>query len=177
MGFRNIAASIGTTDTLIAKMPAFFNGAAVLAIANTDSSARTLTLGLRRSGQLSIETIGIIEVAATSSVKYGAPIGLEPGDELFGSCPTAAVVKVSGSVVDGSQALNNFALQDLFTAKFTWDAATASPAASVANTVPTLVTNGLYDMMRGCVVSSSGAVNYLLNPTDWSTKLGGARLR
>jgi hypothetical protein len=173
MGFRNIAASIGTTDTLITKMPAFFNGAAVLAIANTASTARTLTLGLRRSGQLSIETIGVIAVDATSSVKYGAPIGLEPGDELFGSCPTANVIKVSGSLVDGSQALNNFALQDLFTARFTWDAATASPAAAVSNTVPTLVTNGLYDMMRGCVVSASGAVNYFLNPTDWSTKLGG----
>lgn len=173
MGFRNIAASIGTTDTLIAKMPSFFNGAAVLAIANTDSVSRTLTLGLRRSGQLSIETIGVIAVDAASSVKYGAPIGLEPGDELFGSCPTATVVKVSGALVDGSQALNNFALQDLFTAKFTWDAATASPAAAVSNTVPTLVTSGLYDLMRGCVVSASGAVNYFLNPTDWSTKLGG----
>ena len=173
MGFRNIAASIGTTDTLITKMPAFFNGAAVLAIANTDSTARTLTLGLRRAGQLSVETIGVISVDAASSVKYGAPIGLEPGDELLGSCPTADVVKVSGSLVDGSQALNNFALQDLYTARFTWDAATASPAASVANSIPSLVTTGLFDLMRGCVVSASGAVNYYLNPTDWSLKLAG----
>jgi hypothetical protein len=173
MGFRNIAASIGTTNTLIAKMPAFFNGAAVLAIANTDSSARSLTLGLKRAGQQTIETIGLIAVDETSSVKYGAPIGLEPGDELYGSCPTANVIKVSGSLVDGSQALNNFALQDMFTAKFTWDASTASPAAAVVNTVPTLVTNGLYDNMRGCVVSSSGAVNYFLNPTNWSLKLQG----
>jgi hypothetical protein len=173
MGFRNIAASIGTTNTLIAKMPAFFNGAAVLAIANTDSSARSLTLGLKRAGQQTIETIGLIAVDETSSVKYGAPIGLEPGDELYGSCPTANVIKVSGSLVDGSQALNNFALQDMFTAKFTWDASTASPAAAIVNTVPTLVTNGLYDNMRGCVVSSSGAVNYFLNPTNWSLKLQG----
>ena len=173
MGFRSIAASIKTTDTVVTTMPAFFNGAAVLAIANTDSSARTLTLKLRKSGTLVTETIGVIEVGAASSVKYGAPIGLESGDTLLASCPTADVMKVSGSLVDGSQSQSNFALEALYIARFDWDAATTSPAASVANTIPTVVTESLYNKMRGCVLNSAGVRSYYLNPTNWAQKLEG----
>lgn len=173
MGFRSIASSIGSSDTVITTMPAFFNGAAVLAIANTDSSARTLTLKLRKNNSLTAETIGVIEVAATSSVKYGAPIGLEPGDTLLGSCPTASVMKVSGSLVDGSQPQSSLALESLYIAKFEWDSLTSSPAASTVNTVPSLVTGSLYDMIRGCVLNANGTVNYYLNPTDWAQKFGG----
>lgn len=174
MGFRSIAASIKTTDTVITTMPAFFNGAAVLAIANTDSSARTLTLKLRKANTLVTETIGVIEVAATSSTKYGAPIGLDSGDTLLGTCATADVIKVSGSLVDGSQSQSSLALEALYKATFEWDAATSSPAASVANSVPTLVTESIYKKMQGCVlVATTGAVNYYLNPTDWATKLQG----
>jgi hypothetical protein len=173
MGFRSIAASIQTTDTVITTMPAFFNGAAVLAIANTDSVARTLTLKLRKSGTLATETIGVIEVAATSSVRYGAPIGLESGDTLLGSCPTVDVIKVSGSLVDGSQAQSSIALESLYTARFEWDASTASPAASVTNTRPTIITESIYNKMQGCVLTPTGAVNYYLNPTNWGLKLQG----
>ena len=174
MGFRSIAASIKTTDTIITTMPAFFNGAAVLAIANTDSSARVLTLKLRKASTLVTETIGVIEVAATSSTKYGAPIGLEPGDILLGTCPTADVIKVSGSLVDGSQAQSSLALESLYKASFEWDASTSSPAAAVANTVPSIVTDALYNGMQGCVLNATtGAVSYYLNPTNWSLKLQG----
>ena len=174
MGFRSIASSIKTTDTVITTMPSFFNGAAVLAIANTDSSARTLTLKLRKASTLVTETIGVIEVAATASVKYGAPIGLESGDVLLGTCPTADVVKVSGSLVDGSQAQSSLALESLYKATFEWDASTSSPAAATVNTVPTLVTESIYNGMQGCVlVATSGAVSYYLNPTNWALKLQG----
>jgi hypothetical protein len=173
MGFRSIASSIKTTDTVITTMPAFFNGAAVLAIANTDSSARTLTLKLRKANTLVAETIGVIEVAAASSTKYGAPIGLEPGDTLLGSCPTADVIKVSGSLVDGSQSQSSFALEQLYIARFDWDASTASPAASIANSTPSVVTESVYNKMRGCVLTSAGAVNYYLSPTNWALKLQG----
>lgn len=173
MGFKSIASSVKTTDTEITTMPAFFTGAAVLAIANTDSVARTLTLKLRKNNTFITETIGVIEVAAASSVKYAAPIGLESGDTLLGTCPTADVVKVSGSLVDGSQSQSSFALEALYTAKFEWDASTASPAASSVNTMPTLVTTSVYDKIRACVLTAAGAVNYYLNPTNWALKLQG----
>lgn len=166
MGFKTIAASVKTTDTEITTMPAFFTGAAVLAIANTDSVARTLTLKLRKNNTFVTETIGVIEVAAASSLRYAAPIGLESGDTLLGTCPTADVMKVSGSLVDGSQSQSSFALEALYTAKFEWDASTSSPAASSVNTVPTLVTTSVYDKMRACVLTAAGAVNYYLNPTN-----------
>jgi hypothetical protein len=173
MGFRSISASIGTSDTVITTMPDFFNGAAVLAIANTDSTSRTLTLKLRKRNTLTAETIGVIAVAATSSEKYGAPIGLEPGDTLLGVCATADVMKVSGSLVDGSQSQSSLALDALYSAKFEWDASTSSPAASSVNTIPTLVMEGLYNRIRGCVLNTNGSVNYYLNPTNWTQKLGG----
>ena len=174
MGFRSIAVSIKTTDTVITTMPAFQNGAAVLAISNTDSSSRTITLKLRKAGTLNAETIGAIAVAAATNVKFGAPIGMEPGDTLLGSCPTADVVKVTGSLVDGSQPQSSIALESLYIARFEWDASTASPAASSSNTVPTIVTEGIYNKMQGCVLNAtSGAVSYYLNPTNWTLKLQG----
>lgn len=173
MGFKTIAASVKTTDTEITTMPAFFTGAAVLAIANTDSVARTLTLKLRKNNTFVTETIGVIEVAAASSLRYAAPIGLESGDTLLGTCPTADVMKVSGSLVDGSQSQSSFALEALYTAKFEWDASTASPAASSVNAMPTIVTTSIYNNMRACVLTAAGAVNYYLNPTNWALKLQG----
>jgi hypothetical protein len=174
MGFRSIAASIKTTDTVVVTMPAFFNGAAVLALSNTDSSSRTITLKVRKSGSLTAETIAAVAIAANTSVKFSSPIGLDPGDTILGSCPTTDVVKVSGTLVDGSQPQSSIALESLYTATFEWDASTSSPAASTVNSIPTLVNESIFNRMQGCVlVATSGAVNYYLNPTNWSLKLAG----
>ena len=175
MGFKAITASVGTTDTLLTTMPAFFTGAVVLALSNVNTStAQTLTLKLQRNGSLAKETIGGLEIAAKAAVKYPAPIGLESGDSLWAVATSANDIKVTGSLVDGSQPTSSFALEELYSAKFVYDQQTATPDAAVSNSVPSLVMSGLFDSIRGCVVNSSGIRSYYLNPTNWAQKIDGS---
>jgi hypothetical protein len=59
------------------------------------------------------------------------------------------------------------------TAKFSYDSATTSPAASTARTVPAEFTEWLTKHMRGCVMDDAGVVKYYLKDTDWSLKEDG----
>ena len=57
-------------------------------------------------------------------------------------------------------------------AGFEYDTSTASPAAVPGGVEPPLVTS-IHKRIRACLLAPDGAVNYYLNPSDWSQKLGG----
>lgn len=173
MSFRTIAADLLTSDTFVCRMPEFQTGVARLAIANVDSSTRTCTLKLKKAGSPTLTTIGVISVAASSSVAYGAPIALEGGDELYALGSDANKIKVSGALADGAPPPNQNLLEQLYIGAFSYNSNMTTPAASVVRTVPQPVLDMIDGGMKGCVLNLDGTVNYYLNASNWATRQTG----
>ena len=68
-------------------------------------------------------------------------------------------------------AIDQITNPEAFTASFTYDSSTTSPAGT--GNVPQSVLDNLYANIKGCTLLDNGSVNYYLNASDWSLKEGG----
>jgi hypothetical protein len=100
MAFKVDVVQLGTSDTLIASMPANAEGSVHgLVICNNQASQRTFTLRLydASEGTLSLIVSNIV-VAANAQFTWTKPINLQPDDILYGS---GADIVVLASIYEG----------------------------------------------------------------------------
>lgn len=142
-------------------------------------AAKTTTItagtGLTGGGDLSANrTISISSATQTSlGLADSALQGSDVIDNLTSTDTDLPLSANQGKLLDEKIATLAEAILLDQVAQFTWDSGTSSPASSVTRSVPSYVTENLYDLMRGCVLNTDGTVNYYLKSDDWTLQADG----
>lgn len=110
MSFESFAVTLGTSDTLVYRMPSYTktedgeyailprSGALRIGFYNSDSSARTATIKVKTIFDQTPVTIGTISLDAGETKQWPVPVSLGPGDYMVAVGSAASQIVASGSV-------------------------------------------------------------------------------
>jgi hypothetical protein len=101
MGFRSVVAEIALTDTDVFTMPATVQGAVVLHIGNVNAAARSWTLKFFKQATGATVTLASgVAIAGNASIKFAAPLAMQPGDKIVMSASHVSSIVVFATVTD-----------------------------------------------------------------------------